>query len=182
MTEFGDRIATIVVRATSPDHGVHAEVRGRDEVQIRLAPGAYRSYTESALAHQLCQVGALLWTRHRRAYLETMEDYLGDLVDEGYENANQREYWQRLEQLPVTGTSARQYLTLRSRALVSWEVELAPGTIRALRETEFLDELSSAVRAALADYRARVTLLTDELLDLGVPRGRRAGTQGGRRS
>jgi hypothetical protein len=176
MPDFGDQIAAIVVRATSPDHGIHAEVRGRDEVTIRLASGAYRSYNESALARQLCQVGTLLWIRHRRAYLETVEDYLGGLVDDGYENANQREFWRRLEQLPVIGTSARRCLTLRSRALVSWEVEIAPGTIRALRETEFLEELSSSVRAALADYRARVTLLTDELLDLGVPRGRRAGT------
>jgi len=43
-------------------------------------------------------------------------------------------------------------------------------------------ELRSAVTALLADYRACVILLTDEVYDLGLPSWRRmdTGTPGGR--
>jgi hypothetical protein len=57
--------------------------------------------------------------------------------------------------------------------LVSWEFEIAPGALRALWESEFLEELRGAVAAVLADYQSQVTLLTDECFDLGLPRWRR---------
>jgi hypothetical protein len=76
----------------------------------------------------------------------------------------------------ATGTSTHGDVEVRSRALVRWEFDLADGALPVLSEGEFLVELHSASGALLADYRARVTLLTAELYDLGLPRWRLAGT------
>jgi hypothetical protein len=176
MGHFGDRLATLSVHAVSQDGRIEARASGPGGIDGSFAPGAYRSCREADLARQLGQVGALLWVKYRRAYLEILEDYLGELVDEGDDSSREREYWQRLAELTVTGVSAHDEITVHSRALVSWEFTIVPGTAQALSESEFLAEVRSGVVAALADYRAQVVLLTGDYFDLGLPRGHRAGT------
>ena len=161
------------VTASSPDGRLTALVRRRNEVEVRFAPGAYRSYRPEPLSRQLAQLASLTWIRYRRARLATLDDYLGGLVDDGDARPEDREYWDRLAAITVTGTSA--HLQVRSRALVSWEVEIADGALDGLSEHEFLAELHSAATTLLADYRARVILLTAEIYDLGLPSRRLAG-------
>jgi hypothetical protein len=64
-------------------------------------------------------------------------------------------------------------VAVRSRALRSWDVEIAGEPVGSLTESEFLTELDSAVAALLADHRAKVTLLTDAVYDIGLPRSMR---------
>src|SRR5262245_26713198 len=102
MGDLADRLACIVVDASSPDQMISPQVRGQD-ITVRFQAGAYRRYTESGLAHQLGQLATLTWTRHRRDYLETVDAYFEDPVDD--DTPEGREFQPRLEQLVVTGAS-----------------------------------------------------------------------------
>jgi hypothetical protein len=176
MGELADRLELISVRASSPDGGIEGTVRGRLQVDVRFAPGAYRRYTDSALGHQLAQLGAVLWSRYRREYTETVAavraaDNL--VVDDDPQDVAFRE---RMEALVVQGTSAQGWISLRSRALVHWEVEVGAGAIRQLSEEEFLAELSGVIADIPRDWQGKLIILTDEIYDIGVPAPlRRAG-------
>jgi hypothetical protein len=90
-----------------------------------------------------------------------------------------REFQRRLEAVTVSATSSRGWIRVRSRALVSWHIRIPREPVGSLSEQEFLAEVDGAVASLLADYRAQVTLLTDAIYDIGVPRAlRAAGGQG----
>jgi hypothetical protein len=169
MGELTDRLELISIRASSPDGGIEGTVRGRLDVDIRFVPGAYSRYTESALGGQLAQLGSLLWTRYRREYTETVAavraaDNL--VVDDEPRDVIFRE---RMEALVVRGSSVQGWITVRSRALVHWEVEVGAGAIRHLSEDEFLAELGGAIADVLRDWQGKLIVLTDEIYDIGVP-------------
>jgi hypothetical protein len=166
MGDLEDRLARIVVDASSPDGMISARASGQD-VAVRFQAGAYRRYTESGLAHQLGQLATLTWTRYRREYLETVDAYFEDPVDD--DTPEGQEFQQRLEQLVVTGGSSDRSVSVRSRGLVHWDFMIAAGTVARLPEDEFVTQLTVAVTSLLADHRARVFALRDELFDLGLP-------------
>lgn len=176
MGELTDRLETLSVRASSPDGGIEGTVRGRLEVDIRFVYDAYRRYTERDLGHQLAQLGALLWTRYRREYIETATAVrAGDdpIIDDQPRDLVFRE---RMEALIVRGRSAEGWINMRSRALVHWDVDVGVGAVRQLGEDEFLLELSGAIADILRDWQGKLIVLTDEIYDIGVPASlRRAG-------
>jgi hypothetical protein len=174
MGDLSDQLARIVVDASSPDGNISAQVRGRFDISVRFVRGAYGRYVESSLAHQLGQLATLAWTRYRRDYVETVDRFLEEPVtDTGDPGSDRRRYWERLEELVANGESPGGYLWIRSRALVRWEFTIADGTLRSLAEEAFVAELTGAVTDLIADYRAQVVLVTDELFDLGLPSWRK---------
>lgn len=173
--ELEDRIGLLVVDARSPDGHVSARVQGRGSVSVGIDRGEYGRYDESGLAHQLAQLATVAWARYRRLYSETLEDYAGT-PSEAEDSAQERTFAERSEQLECSGRSAGGDIELRTRGLRQWDVTIAPGTLARLPEHTFVAELSGAVAEVLADHRARMVLLTDELFDLGLPSWRRLGT------
>nr|WP_296067835.1 hypothetical protein [uncultured Actinoplanes sp.] len=172
MGELAERLSLLSVEARSPDGGLTATARGHGDVRVSFAHDAYRGYRPPALARQLEALATLLWARYRRRYREIVQDWARrDPGDEPEPDDADREFQRRLERMHVAGRSALGRVTVRSRALVSWQVEIEPGA--ALTEREFLAELDSAVAALLADHRARLTLLTDAVYDIGLPRAMR---------
>ncbi len=177
MGELAERLSLLDVEARSPDGGLTATARGRGDVRVGFAWDTYRSYRAAALARQLEVLATLLWARYRRRYREIVESWV-DQDDEPEPTEEDREFGRRLEELSVTGMSARGLVTIRSRALVSWQVEIAGEPVGSLTEQEFLVELDSAVAALLADHRAKLILLTDAVYDIGLPRSMRTDGQG----
>jgi len=173
MGELAERLSLIAVEARSPDGGLVAAVAGRQDVSVRFLSDAYRRYRRADLAHQLEVLATLAWTRYRRSYLEVVASW-ADRDEEPATTDQDREFQGRLAALEIVGVSASGWVTVRSRALVSWHVEIAGEPVGSLTEPEFLAELDSAVSALLADHRAKVTLLTDAVYDIGLPRSMRA--------
>ncbi|MGI5238574.1 hypothetical protein [Dactylosporangium sp. CA-139066] len=169
MKRFMDRLAQVAITASSPDGGIKAEVRADDYFQIWFAAGAYERYNAHGLSQQLARLATLLWTKYRREYLYTLEEHLGGLHDHGFERQEERIYWERLEELVARGASDRGEVRVQSRALVSWEFDVDIDALRTFSEAQFVAALRAAVSALLSDYRARLTLLTDEVLGLGLP-------------
>jgi hypothetical protein len=172
MGELGERLSLLKVEARSPDGGLTASARGRGDVQVGFAWDMYRGYRAATLARQLEALATLLWARYRRQYLEVVAAWADD-DDEPEPTEQDREFRRRLEELTVTGVSAHGWVTVRSRALVSWQVEIAGEPVGSLTEQQFLAELDSAVTALLADHRAKLTLLKDAVYDIGLPRSMR---------
>jgi hypothetical protein len=167
-----DRLEDLAVEAVSLDGKIRASVRGRCRVTVGFAPWSYGSYAEPDLGHQLAHLASLLWTRYRRDYTEIVDAFLEEPVH--VEDDDDRRFAERLARLRVSGRSTKGRISVDSRALVRWEVAVAAGTVRALGEDEFLAELASAVDDVLADYRAQLVLLTDEIYGIGLPSWRRS--------
>lgn len=176
--DLADRLSQLVVSATSPDGNITAQVRHGDQVDVRFRPGTFRGYKVRPLEYQLRQLAALTWTKYRREYLDVTELALGPLFDDpetmGREDI---QLWDRLEQLAVHGVSPTGVVSVRSRALTSWEFTIDDAAFARIREPFLLAELRAAVAATLADYRARVILLKDEIYGLGLPRPGHTGAR-----
>jgi hypothetical protein len=171
--ELAERLSLLAVEAQSPDRGLAATARGRDDVRVSFAVGAYRGYRADVLARQMEALATLLWARYRRRYLEVVSEW-ADRDEEPEPTAEDREFGRRLAEVNVVGSSPRGRLVLRSRALVSWQVEIIGDAVGSLTEREFLAEVDGAIRELLADHRAKLILLTDEVYDIGLPRAMRA--------
>ncbi|WP_433361095.1 hypothetical protein ACQPZX_27875 [Actinoplanes sp. CA-142083] len=173
MGELAERLSSLAVQAESPDGGVAASARGRGEVRVWFRAGAYRGYRAPDLGRQLEALATLLWTAYRRRYLEIVASWT-DRDDEPEATGEDREFERRLGELRVAGVSPRGWVTVRSRALVSWRVEIKDDPVGSLTEQDFLAEVDGAISSLLAGHRARVTLLTDAVYDIGLPRSMRA--------
>ncbi|MEU4218179.1 hypothetical protein [Actinoplanes sp. NPDC026623] len=172
MGELAERLSLLRVEARSPDGGLAATVRGRADVQVSFAWDTYRSYRAATLARQLEALATVLWARYRRRYLEIVESWV-EQDEEPEPTGGDREFQQRLAELDVVGVSSHGCVTVRSRALVSWHVEIAGEPVGSLTEPEFVAELGTAIAALLADHRAKLTLLRDAVYDIGLPRAMR---------
>jgi hypothetical protein len=170
--ELAERLSLLAVEARSPDGAVSATARGRGDVRIAFSPDSYRSYRAPVLAHQLEALATTLWARYRRRYLEIVASWV-DRDEEPQPTDEDGEFARRLADLRVTGAAPGGSVTVRSRALVSWDVEIRGEPVGSLTEPDFVAELESAVAALLADHRAKVALLTDAIYDIGLPRSMR---------
>jgi hypothetical protein len=171
--ELAERLSLLAVEVQSPDGELTAMARGRDDIRVAFAAGAYRGYQAGVLARQIEALATLLWARYRSRYLEIVVAW-ADRDDEPALTAEDHEFERRLAGLSLMGSSPRGWLTLRSRALVSWQVEINGDPVGSLSEREFLAELDGAVRDLLADHRAKLIRLTDTVYDIGLPRAMRA--------
>jgi hypothetical protein len=111
----------------------------------------------------------VLWTRYRRAYVETVAAVrAGDnpIIDD---DPRDLEFRERMAALVVQSRSEEGWISLHSRALVDWNVEVGADAIRQLGEDEFLAELSGAVTHIVRDWQGKLIVLTDEIYDIGVP-------------
>jgi hypothetical protein len=83
MGVLADGLDALVINAVSPDGNITAEVRDRERVDLWFAAGALRSYEPGRLAHELDQLAALIWVRHRRECLEIVEQVHRRSADPG---------------------------------------------------------------------------------------------------
>lgn len=179
MGEFAELLERLTVRADSPDGRIVGVVQGRMQVEIRFADGAYRSYDELGLGHQLSQLAAVLWSRYRREYDEVTDLYRGG-APAPYEQPEEGVFRERRAALVARGRSAQGWVEASSRGLVRWEVVVGSGALRKLTESEFLGELDTAVADILRDWRLKTVVLSDEVYGIGVPGAlRQAYTRGG---
>lgn len=175
-----DQLDRLSVEACSPDGCIRAEARGRYRISIQFRRNAYPFYAESVLGQQIAHLATLTWSRYRREYVELVNAFVDDST--GEDSECDRWFSDGLKQMIVTGSSASGRIRLRSRALVRWECVIAPGTVRALTERDFLAELDQAVAEVTSDYRARVIMLTDEVYGLALPQSYRSPTSVGSRN
>lgn len=169
MGALADELADQIVRVHSPDGLVTATVSGR-QLDISFAAGAYSSYDERSLSHQLAKLGTLTLTAYRRSQRVVMARAFDDdlVTDDGIEyGLERRHYRQRLANIVVAGTSPDDSVQIRINSLASWEVTIADGTLRRLPQYSFVAALGQAVAEVLARHRREVAIAIDEVYGFG---------------
>ena len=163
MGELAHRLERIAVEATSPDGRIRARVRGKLELDLEFGARSYGSYQEAELARQLGQLATVTWTRYHREYVEAEKAFLDWSVQE--RDPHDRQFEEQAAQLTVAGSSPDGWVTMRSRALIRWDVHLLQDVQRQLPEQRFIGEVLGAATDTIRAYRAGRARLLDQFYD-----------------
>ncbi|MGN9910981.1 hypothetical protein ACTMTJ_25825 [Phytohabitans sp. LJ34] len=151
---------------TSPDGCVSAVLTHPSELDVTFTPGCYGRYREDTLERQLAAVATGLWAGHRRGFLAALSEALGEPArGDGQELDSERDsqgYREAVAAVVADRRSPSGRIRATTTALVRWDFEISPGTVRALSEEEFRQELLAVGRATLDDFFAQVRELKDE--------------------
>lgn len=161
---MADRLAAMVVKATSPDGQIEGELRDNDALRLSFRPGAYRHYTEDGLGRQLSRLALRMWTGYQRAYDEAVAEATGRPVDRSVEewDANRRRFRKAQAETKCTGFSTDGWVYAETTGMVSWTFVVRNGALSGLSEDEFVDQVLSAYFAMNDDYRAKMRELRAE--------------------
>jgi hypothetical protein len=173
MGALAELLNSRVFTVHSPDGQINATVSNRDRVELQFQPHAYRRYDEAALAHQLTRLAAAVWVESERRYRAAVGEATGESFREErlVRGSMRRRYYQDLAELEVEGWSSSGWVGIWTLGLLHWNVVIAPGAIRSLKENEFAAEAAEAARSLLASHSMQVHRLKDEHFDLRLPDG-----------
>jgi len=117
----------------------------------------YRSLTEAALERELAQLARALWVRRTASYEDMLTTAFGSNAPVKRPAATPEEAAldQELARLVAQGASADGRVRIGLRGGSQWRVAIAPGTVRALRESEFNVRVREAVAALIRDQVAK---------------------------
>jgi hypothetical protein len=179
----GGPLDRIVVTASSPDALIMAKLSHRNQISLRMRPGAYGRYRVEELQSQLAQLATKVWAENRREYFRSASEALGQPVrgDETTQDPKVARFKRAQAELPVSGRSSGGAVEIRSVGLMRWQFTIRPDALRRLDERQFLTEVATATRELLVDYFDRVRALKDEIFDLRIPKARSTAQRRGER-
>lgn len=172
--ELADRLDRMIVRATTPDRSVTAELRGTDDIRIEFAAGCYRRAAEADLERRLAQLGRATWAAREKGYRAAVEAEGGRVL--GREQATDpldRRWYDGLDSLVAEGGSSDGSVRATVRGMREWRVTIRPGTLRTLHEDQFAARVVEAAKALLAGQRTRAARLWQETYGSGSGGGTR---------
>ncbi|MEU8662593.1 hypothetical protein [Actinoplanes philippinensis] len=178
MGELARLLERIDAEATTPDGQIRARLSGRMQLALEFRPRAYGSCADAELGRRLSRIATMLWVRYHREYVEVENSFLG--FPEPDPDPEDRRFEQEAEELTVSASSPGGWVTMTSRALAFWTVDLAAGTQRSLAQDRFVTEVLAAGSATITAYRSARMRLLDRYYDLadGLPPWRRSGPAG----
>lgn len=136
MASIGDYLDKMVVSVTSPDRNIRARVTNAKDVEVEFAPRAFERYDEERLSHQLARLGVSAWVGYHRGRSEAYRKSLNLSSDElaaaekPSDDPHRRRYEEALNAIEAEGLSTRGMLRVRTRGMMQWKVDIAPGAIR----------------------------------------------------
>jgi hypothetical protein len=161
--ELADRVDTMVIRASTPDGGITAELRGRDQLSLSFSDGLYRLFDDDAeLSRRLAIVANLLWVARTREYRRIYADVTGDDSTGETLAISERDIAWRTERddLVATGRSTDGRVTVHFVGMRQWQVTIRPGTVRALDEQQFIRSAGEAAGALIRDQFSQLAALS----------------------
>lgn len=162
MGELADQIDAMRVRASTPDGGITAELRDRDQLTFIFREGLYDLCDDGDLERRLALLANLLWVARTREYWRVFGEVTGDYSTGGDKPVSARDADWRTErdELVATGSSADGRIKVRAVGMRRWEVNIRPGTVRALDERQFALAASQAAGELIRDQLAKVAALS----------------------
>ncbi|MDI6097175.1 hypothetical protein QLQ12_00945 [Actinoplanes sp. NEAU-A12] len=174
--DFGERLRGMTVTGASPDGQIRATISGELSLQIRFQPRTYEWYDERGLARQLAGLGTstwVAWERERREIYRLSQSLSRDEADQERRargDSRHERYAEGLRALECRSVSPSEVVHIRTVGIIEWHVDIEAGTLRRLREQEFLGELRAAFAGLMRDRERELILLKAEHFDLGIPR------------
>jgi hypothetical protein len=162
MGELADRIHVMRVRASTPDGGITAELRDRDEVSLAFREGLYDLCDDGDLERRLAALANLLWVARTREYWRVFGEVTGDYSTGEDKPLTARDADWRTERdaLVATGSSAGGRIKVRAIGMRRWEVNIRPGTVRTMDERQFALAAGQAAGELIRDQFAKVAALS----------------------
>jgi len=172
---LAEQMERLVVRVASPDGGISAVLAHPLRLDLTFTPGSYRRYREDALERQLAAVATSLWTGYRRGFLAALSEALGEPARGDGSGPDtdplRRRYREAVASIVASGQSPSGRVRATTRTLARWDVEVRPGTVEAMDEEEFRQELLTVARATVDDFLDQVRELKDEYYGRPETRG-----------
>lgn len=158
---LADRLDSMRVRVAVPGGDVQALLSGRTSVTLSFADGYYARSTEQDLQHKLAALAQLLWVGRTREYNNALQEAFSNPTLNGPARIGARDiaFAEARAQLVATGASDDGRIRLTVQGMRHWTVRVAPGTIRALEEDEFIAGVRAAAARLIQDQLDQMALL-----------------------
>ncbi|HZE41864.1 MAG TPA: hypothetical protein VE172_23950 [Stackebrandtia sp.] len=157
MSDIGDMINDMTVRAQSPDKRIRAMLRGRGLPTVSFAsPDGYAQYRDvESLASQVSTAIERVMAgvdQGRRALIREKTHL--STAEGPHWDASRRRMHEELRDLKSWGESVKGVVRVETVGLRAWRVRIRPGSLERLKAGEFLREVNSAI--AVAEHAHRV--------------------------
>jgi hypothetical protein len=153
MGRLAERLDNIRVQVRAPGAEIQAELSSRNIITLSFGESVYAFISERYLEHALASLARLLfagWVReHRAAIADT-----GLNIDP--KDQHDLRFRDERQEIRSSGESSDGRVRLSAVGMDDFTVRIKRGTVRELREREFVARVGEAASALLADYRAQV--------------------------
>ncbi|MGH8881469.1 MAG: hypothetical protein ACRD0P_29650 [Stackebrandtia sp.] len=166
---FRENFHGATIRVDSPDGNIAARFETDGSLRFAFARDTYDRYDEDTLSRQLPRLLGDAFRERDRVRQEALNATTGEVVEVWRDwelDTRQREYRRLREEIHCRGKSGDGLVKFRRTGSEDWQARITAGALRRLSEPGFRTALSTAVSAALRDYRiqlarARVTVYGD---------------------
>lgn len=151
--ELADRIDNIRVRTRAPGVDIEAELLNRSQVLFEFGESVYEFIDENALKRALEDLARLLCAGWQRKYLEAVNE-----TDLGIEPNDRHDFNFREEvrSVEASGESSDGRVVLSTVGMQEFSAEIKRGTVRELREAEFVARIAEVAPLLIENFRGKV--------------------------
>ncbi len=153
MGRLAERLDNIRVRVRAPGADIEAELSARNTITLSFGESVYEFIRERYLEHALASLARLLFAGWLREYRAAIADTGLNIDPKDQHDLNFRDERQDLQS---SGESSDGRIRLTAVGMDDFTVRITRGTVRDLREREFVARVGEAAAALLGDYRTQV--------------------------
>ena len=153
MGRLAERLNNIRVRVRMPGTEIEAELSARNNITISFGESVYQFVSERFLEGALASLARLLFTGWLREYRAAIADTELNIDPNDQHDLNFRDARKEIES---TGESSDGRVWLSAVGMNDFTARITRGTVRELREREFVARVREAAAALIEDYRAQV--------------------------
>jgi hypothetical protein len=165
MSELSDLLDRMRVHASVAGGAITGELHDHDRVDVSFAPGFYARSTDTALEQHLVSLARLMRAEYVRQYYAAVSTAFRRTITKDPPPIGPRDmdYAERRQELVAEGRSSSGRITISVRGMQSWRIRIAPGTVRALNETQFAEQFREAATALIRNQFAGIRALKNRI-------------------
>ncbi|MEI2712309.1 MAG: hypothetical protein V9G04_03190 [Nocardioides sp.] len=158
MTTVAEHMESTSISAQTPDGIAFATIRGDRDVTFSLVPGYYATADEARLADKVAKVAKLLWVARVKEFFRMQSELVGREIrtEPAPRSDVQREREAARNQIEATGRSSDGVINVASVGLLTWTVQITPGSLRGLSEQQFCADVKQAAEMLVSDHRQQL--------------------------
>lgn len=153
MGELAERLDNIRVRSRAPGVGIEGELRNRSEITLEFEESVYDFIDERALERALGDLARLLYAGWQRQYREAINETDLDIDPNDRHDFNFRDEANTIE---ASGEPEDGRFVLSTVGMQEFTAKVKRGTVRELREREFVSLVSEAASLLIYNYQAKI--------------------------
>lgn len=165
MSELSELLARMRFSVSVAGGAVTGHLHDHDQVVLAFRPGYYDRVDEAALEHQLVSLARVMRTEYVRRYYAALSTAFGRTVTKDPPPIGRREkaYAALRQEFVAAGRSADGRITIAVRGMESWRIRIAPGTLGALTEADFVERFREAAALLIRDQFAGIRTMKDRI-------------------